>query len=269
MKEEQAEQPEFDAAFFRGLPERDDVVNLVKSRHFLLPERVKVFRHTGRNLVKRLKGAPELAVQICWSLRSGMSARACAIRYSISPNSVTAVRDALRERGELEAVAKRVDSILDRFIELSSERIEEGILMGEVHPGQLPIPLMAAIDKRSQRDAGMVLGTERTQGDALLENLNAAWELARRKAAFDSESKSKDAQVIDVQTSDGVRLESDTSPETFPSGGKSADGGRMDGVRAAVDRGQAARDGAEAGGGDRDFAGRQNDGCTGPENFGT
>jgi hypothetical protein len=269
VKENEPEQPEFDAAFFRALPERQDVVDIVKSRNFLLPERVKVFRHTGRNLIKRLKCAPDLAVQVCWCLRSGMSARACAIRFSMSPNSITAIRDALRDRGELEAVAKRVDSILDRFIELASERIEEGILMGEVHPGQLPIPLMAAIDKRSQRDAGMVLGTERTQGDALLENLQAAWELARRKAAFDSESKSTDAQVVDVQTSDSVDRVSDTSADTVPSGGRVPDGRRTEAETAAAEAGPAAPGAAEAGGGDRDFAGRQNDGCTGPENIGT
>ncbi len=269
MKEEKPEQPEFDAAFFRGLPERQDVVDLVKSRGFLLPERVKVFRHTGRNLIKRLKTAPDLAVQICWCLRSGMSARACAIRFSISPNSVTAIRDALRERGELEAVAKRVDSILDRFIELSSERIEEGILMGEVHPGQLPIPLMAAIDKRSQRDAGMVLGTERTQGDALLENLQAAWEIAKRKAAFDSESKRDGAQVVDAKVTYVAGGAADTAADTFLDGGQGAAGGRTEAERLADAGGQVAPSGAEAGGGDRDFAGRQNDGCTGPENFGT
>lgn len=211
---EEIAQQEFDAEFFRGLPERDDVVAVVRAPGFSLPPVRKVFRHTGRNLVRRLKCAPDLAVQIAWSLRSGMSARAVAIRFSISPNSVVQIRESLREKGELEAVAKRVDSILDRFIELSSERIEEGILMGEVHPGQLPIPLMAAIDKRSQRDAGMVLGTERTRAEVLLENLDSAWSAAKKLAAIDAESNALRAEVVEPQPPTYDSTQNDTAPAT-------------------------------------------------------
>lgn len=261
MGEEKEEQKEFDAAFFRSLPERRDVVECVLSPAFLLPDGGKKFRHTGKNLIRKLKGAPELAVQICWSLRSGMSARAVAVTYSISPNSVVAIAEALRARGELEAVSKRVDSILDRFIWLSSERIEEGILNNEVHPGQLPIPLMAAIDKRSQRDAGVVLGTGRTEGAVVLENLDAAWELARR--AVESESNAKRGQVVDVQAVDVVSDGAATEVGTFPSGGQVA-GRTSDGLE--VDGGQGVQ---EAGGGGLSPAAAPIAPCTAPENFGT
>ena len=243
------------------LPEREDVVDCVRSAGFLLESGAKRFRHTGKNLVKRLQSAPELAQQVCLALRLGMSARGVAIKFGISPNSVQAIRLALRERGELEAVAKGVDRVLDEFIELAAERIKEGILLGQIHPGQLPIPLMAAIDKRSQRDAGVVLGTGRTEGSLVLENLDAAWELARR--AVESESNAKRGQVVDITASDVVSSGADTEADTFPSGGQVA-GRTADGLE--VEGGQGSK---EAGGGGLASAAAPITPCTTPENFGT
>lgn len=263
------EQPEFGPDFFRALPERPDVVAVVSSPHFSIPKEPKLFRHTGKNLIKRLKAAPDLALQICWALRSGASARAVAIRFSVSPNSVVAVRESLRERGELEAVAKRVDSILDRFIELASERIEEGILMNEVHPGQLPIPLMAAIDKRSQRDAGMVLGTERTQGEALLANLDSAWQAARKLATLDSESNAQRSEVVVHQSCYSLAVDVDTVSDTSAAGEEQVSGATGPAGAGGAEAVAGAKTGSKAGGGDREFPGRREGRCDGPENFTT
>jgi hypothetical protein len=257
-----AEQPELDIC--ATLPERDDVVDCVRSRGFLLDSGAKRFRHTGKTLVKRLQAAPELAQQICLSLRLGMSARAVAIKFSISPNSVQAIRLALRERGELEAVAKGVDRVLDEFIELAAERIKEGILLGQIHPGQLPIPLMAAIDKRSQRDAGVVLGTGRTEGDVALENLDAAWALARR--AVESQSNVSRSQVVDVQAADVISSVVDTSGATAVTGAERVE---VVGLGGGDGSAAAAGNGAETGGGGPNGAGPADDRCKSPENFGT
>lgn len=246
------------------LPERDDVVECVRARGFLLDSGAKRFRHTGKTLVKRLQAAPELAQQICLSLRLGMSARAVAIKFSISPNSVQAIRLALRERGELEAVAKGVDRVLDEFIELAAERIKEGILLGQIHPGQLPIPLMAAIDKRSQRDAGVVLGTGRTEGDVALENLDAAWRLA--KLAVESQSNVSSSQVVDVQVCVSIPTAVDTSAATGAGGAERGEGS----VSAGGEAGElAAGTGAEVGGGGSLGPDPLDDQCKSPENFRT
>lgn len=250
---------------YRELPERQDVVDVVRGGTFLtLTEGRKLFRHTGKNLIKRLKSAPELAAQVCLALRLGMSARACALRFNMSPNSVVAVREALRERGELEAVSKRVDAILDDFIELAAERIKEGILMGEIHPGQLPIPLMAAIDKRSQRDAGVVLGTGRTEGELVASELEAKW--AAAKALLDLQSKAGAAQVVDVQVQDVAEAGADTLAGNSNAGFEVSSNG---GTTADQVPGAAAAEGGEAGGGGSDSGARQDGRWAGPENFGS
>lgn len=260
-------QQQFDAEFFRSLPERPDLVDIVRAADFLLPPKAegKQFKHTGKIIIKRLKSAPELAMSICWALRSGMSARAVALAHRISPNSVATIAEALRDRGELEAVSKRVDSILDRFIWLASERIEEGILLGEVHPGQLPIPLMAAIDKRSQRDAGMVLGTGITQGEAALAEIEARWAAAKR--LVDLKSEATVAQVVDVHVLDVIPAVVDTSADTGPTAARAAGAGPVVGSTEAGAGARAAE--AEAGWGGSDSAGGQEPRLDAPENFGT
>lgn len=264
-------QQQFDAEFFRSLPERPDVVDLVRAGDFLLPSKAdgKQFKHTGKIIIKRLKSAPELAMSICWSLRSGMSARAVALAHRISPNSVATIAEALRERGELEAVSKRVDSILDRFIWLASERIEEGILLGEVHPGQLPIPLMAAIDKRSQRDAGMVLGTGITQGEAALAEIEARWAAAKR--LVDLKSEADCVQVFDVKACDiGVPVldtSADTLPAAVPAAVRAAGAEQLVGSADACPG--ARSEAVEGGGGGSASGGGQEPRLDGPENFGT
>jgi hypothetical protein len=117
---------------------------------------------------------------------------------------------------------------------------------------------MAAIDKRSQRDAGVVLGTGRTEGDVALENLDAAWALARR--AVESHSNVSRSQVVDVQVDVSIPAAVDTSVDTGVVGAE-----RVEVVELGGGDGSA----AAAGGGGSNGAGPADDRCKSPENFGT
>lgn len=196
------------------LPRCEGLVEMVRARSFLSADSpvTKRFRRTGKLLIRSLRNDTERAEAICLALRLDMSARLIARRFNIAPESVQLVRDAMTERGELRAVRLRVDRLLDRFIELGLERMVEGCANGEIHPGQISIPVLAALDKKSQRDAGVVLGTERTQEDVGLERVEAALALIRLRLAPPSEAlsegSSKNANVIEVS----VTL--DTSQDT-------------------------------------------------------
>jgi hypothetical protein len=196
------EQPEL---FTPGdYPERHDIVAMIRGRSFLPINAPKVFSHSGKLLIRRLKADQVGCEMLCWAVKSGLSARYIAYRFGISPNSVVNVRDAMTERGELEAVGKRIDRLLDRFVELGYERINEGVVSGEIHPGQLPIPVLAGDDKRRQRDAGMVVGTDRTQAAVTMEQVLLEAAVARRAIESGSAALgSKPAQigpVIDLAT---------------------------------------------------------------------
>jgi hypothetical protein len=196
------EQPELlDAASY---PERHDMVAMIRARSFLPQKAPKVFSHSGKLLIKRLKADQVGCEMLCWAVKLGLAARYIAWRFGISPNSVVNVRQAMTERGELEAVGKRIDTLLDRFVEVGYERITEGVLSGEIHPGQLPIPVLAGDDKRRQRDAGMVVGTDRTQAAVTAEQVMLAVAMARRAIESGSDARaSKQAQIghiLDLDT---------------------------------------------------------------------
>jgi hypothetical protein len=183
------------------LPIRPDLEAMVRARSFLRADPVKVFTHSGKIVIRRLLNDEQTAEQICAAICLGLSARLIGRRFSISPKSVVAIREAMEERGELAPVRLRVQRKLDRVIELGLERWEEGILAGEIHPGQLPIPTLAAIDKRGQLDAGIVPGTDRTVGEVTLEQILAARAVARLAAEGRSDAnprKPAESEVIEV-----------------------------------------------------------------------
>ncbi len=166
-------------------PERPDLLELVRERlragrPFAASPPGKLFRHTGKIVIRRLKADPETCEAICWALKLGLSAREVARRFGLSPNTVSMIRTELDEHGELEALGRRLDKKLGRLCEDGLEVVLEGALSGTIHPGQLPIAILAALDKKSQRDAGLVLGTERTKESVTLEQYMARLELAKR-----------------------------------------------------------------------------------------
>jgi hypothetical protein len=180
-----------------ALQVRPDIEQLVKTRSFL--ERKKVFTHSGKIVIKRVMSDEDLAEGICSALLLGLSVRLIAKRFCLSTRSVINIRQAMTDRGELAPVRIRLQAKLDQVIELGLERWMEGILDGTIHPGQLPIATLAALDKKGQMDAGLVAGTDRTEAEVLLAQVRAAQELVREmRQAPDSPSADADAQPVDI-----------------------------------------------------------------------
>lgn len=194
-----------------SLPVRPDIEELVKTRSFL--ERKKVFTYSGKIVIKRVMSDEDLAEGICAALLMGLSVRLIAKRFGLSTRSVVNIREAMTGRGELAPVRQRVMAKLDRVIELGLERWEEGILDGTIHPGQLPIATLAAIDKKGQLDAGLVSGTDRTESEVLLAKVRAAQELLRElRPATDSPSGADTTHSVDVE----AVVSAAPSPATVP-----------------------------------------------------
>ena len=153
-------------------PERLDVLDYIANRpKSTVPTR---YRHTGRRFFRRIQQCPALAEMVITGLRMGMSIRLLSLRIGVAPKTLAAARRLLTERGELPPVRRRVDRLLDEFVEEGLEYALEGIRSGKTHPGQIPIPALAGFDKMSQRDAGIVVGTDRTQEETALARLEAA-----------------------------------------------------------------------------------------------
>ncbi len=199
------EQPDlFDLSM---LPIREDLVAMVQARSFLTAEKVKVFTHSGKIVIARLKSDEELCTALCMALRAGMSERLVARRFSISTYSIAPIKAAMTDRGELASVRIRVDRLLDQFVEAGLERVVEGIQSGEIHPGQLPIAVLAAYDKKAQRDAGMVSGTTLTPNQVTAADLAAQIAIVKQLTAVASDAGSdalpvKQAQISEVSTLD-------------------------------------------------------------------
>lgn len=160
------------------LPLRPELVALVKD---------KDFTHTGK-IVGR---DAELCRAVCRDLIAGLSGRKVAVKYKISRNTVLAIENVMRERGELEPLRKRVLIQLEDCIYLGLERIQEALATDQINAGQLPIPVMAMIDKKAQLEAGIVPGTQRTEKEITAESLRLELERIRQM-------KQVGAPVIDV-----------------------------------------------------------------------
>lgn len=212
-------QPELPA--LTRVEERPDVVAMVEARSFVGQKPPRVFTRTGKILLKELRSDEEYCVALCFALRLGMSARLVASRFRISRASLAAVRHAMTERGELAPVRTRVDRLLDDMVEEGMEHVLDGIRTGKIHPGQLSIPVLAAYDKKAQRDAGIVVGTQRTVAAVTTEQLLA--ELAALEAIADSGSAA--GPVIPVQTEAVPAVDTgvDTAPGPVPAPSGGAD----------------------------------------------
>jgi hypothetical protein len=268
-----AEPVQMDLLKLSDLPARLEVVEMIESRSFVGREdadalRAKFKGFTGKILLRELLSNEEMATALCLALQAGMSERLVAKRFGISTHSIPRIKLAMQERGELAAIRRRVDALLDRFVEVGFETIIEALLSGEMNPNSVTIAVIAADDKRRQRDAGLVPGTERTEEDVTLERVNAQFELLRQKAllARPSEGTSEGKPVFPAQSAQSEPGDTggDTadqapavasSPATAPSS--------LAAQAAAPDLASA---GQEGGGGGRPPAGPATDRWTGPEN---
>lgn len=200
------------------LPVRPDLELMVRERSFLPEKRPDSARFSGKIVIRKLMNDVELCEAICAALLMGLSARIIGKRFTLSPRSVVNIRQAMADRGELAPVRLRIQAKLDRVIELGLERWEEGILDGSIHPGQIPIPTLAAIDKKGQLEAGVVPGTDVTEGEAQEAKIRAAWlalELARA-AASDPQSTAAEAHPIDITPRPAADVAPDTELDTPP-----------------------------------------------------
>lgn len=204
------------------LPIREDIVEMVEARSFLPVKQPDSARFSGKITIRRMLSNEELCTQVCTAIAIGLGPKLIGKRYQMSPRSVVRVREAMEDRGELAPIGKRIRAQLDRFIELGLERMIEGVFTGEIHAGQLPIPVLAAIDKKGQLDAGVVPGTELALGDVVEANIRAAWAALERARAGASASESDDgtAQAIDITppatTPGALDTTVDTAPKALP-----------------------------------------------------
>lgn len=198
-----------------SLPVREDLVEMVRARSFLPEKRPDSARFSGKITIRRMLSDEELCEQVCTCIAVGLSPRLIGKRFQMSPRSVVRIREAMEERGELASIGKRIRAQLDRFIELGLERMIDGVLDGEIHPGQLPIAVLAAIDKKGQLDAGVVPGTNVLEGDAQGARVRAYFEALRRaKQAAEAQSTGESAQVIEISAAATAGSALDTPSDT-------------------------------------------------------
>lgn len=181
------------------LPERNDVLTAIKERPAVTAP-VK-WKHTGARFFEKAAADTSpggLAETVLTGLRMGMSVRLLAWRLGISPNTLAAARQMFTERGELEAVRLRVDRLIDEVTEESLEYWRDGMRSGVIHPGAIPIPALAAFDKRSQRDAGLVPGTGRALEEINRDRVLAALEVSELASDMVSANTLQKGQQIEV-----------------------------------------------------------------------
>src|SRR5262245_31373899 len=126
------------AELFPELQERQDESLVERVKH-------KAFVHTGAFISRQ----DHLCRAIVSDLLNGVSRRVIAERYSVSRNSVNAIREILDARGELEPLKKELARRLDRCVIYSLENLEEALCAGEIAKGSLPIALGILLDKKA------------------------------------------------------------------------------------------------------------------------
>ena len=196
-----------------SLPERPDIIEAIQAMPVRPVGEKPKHRHTGERFFAKMAAHPEDAERVWLGLRLGLSVNLLAWRWGVSPNTLAAARQLMTERGELEAVRTRIDRLLDQVGEEGLEYWLAGMRSGVIHPGQIPIPVLAALTNKGQREAGIVPGTQRTgeeiERDAVLAELEVRF--IRRLAADAASSphapfQAQNSSVVDV----------DTVPDTCP-----------------------------------------------------
>lgn len=176
---------------------------------------------TGKKWIAKLLSDDELCYAICSALVAGVSVKLVAKRFQINVRSVRKIKEAMRDRGELAPVRLRIQALLDQFVEEGLEAMNEGVISGAIHPGQLPIPVLAAIDKRAQLEVNVVPGTGRTARQITADDLAAELQLMdQMKPAIevdtDTESVVSDHKSLEGNGHAELDTLLDTKPATEP-----------------------------------------------------
>lgn len=199
------------------LPVRNDLVEMVKKRSFLpaVPPSKKLFKHTGKIIIRRLLNDEELCEGICTAILARVSARLIGMRFAISPKSVVSIREAMEDRGELAPVRTRILRALDQVTEVGLETVLDGLLAGQIPAGSAWIPALASIDKREQMSVGLVPGTERTRASVTTEQVLAEHALAMSGLKpSDSQSPAQHGQPAGNQAKQAMPGHAATVPAT-------------------------------------------------------
>lgn len=163
------------------LPERPDLVQMVK-------------RGVHRFTAERLSRDEELCRSVCADLLLGLSARAIARKWHISRSSVGSIEALMRANGEMDSIRMRTLDLLGKVTITGLEVWLHALENGLISPGQIPIPVLAALDKKAQLEAGVVLGTGRTEKELSVDDLEAAWSKVKSAGAvIDVESQPIDS----------------------------------------------------------------------------
>lgn len=151
-------------------PERPDLVQICRAEG-------RGHEFTGQYLSRDV----ELCREVMKDLIMGLSGRAIARKHKISRNSISAIEHIMAERGELAPLRQRVMQELDEIIHMGLEAWKEALAEDKIAPSQIPIPVLAAIDKRLQMQAGVVPGTGRTEREIGAADVEAAWAVLQGK----------------------------------------------------------------------------------------
>lgn len=178
--------------------------------------RKKSFIRTGKILGKEPQRCRAICLDIIYGRSSGlMSDRQIAAKHRVSRNDFAAILAVMAARGELEPLTKQINSLLDMNTMLMGVRINEGLLEGTIHPGQIPIPWLYAMDKRAQRDAGLVQGTEVPVGDVAEANIRAYFSILERiESATESRSDARPTEPVDITPATSSPAAADTPANT-------------------------------------------------------
>lgn len=145
------------------------------------PQLELVVRHnsnptfTGAVAVKDKQRARDIVEH----LLIGHGVVATSRKFGCSTRTIHNICKILRDRGELKAIGEHIVDRLEEVITVGTEVWLESIEEGKISPGHLPIPILAAIDKRSQLQAGLVLGTGRTEKEIQAGDVEAAFRLMK------------------------------------------------------------------------------------------
>lgn len=223
MAEEESNAGQQVLALLEALPDRPDVLDAIAARPIDTSPAPRQ-RHTGARFFEKLCADAGLAERVWTGLRLGLSINLLARRLGVSTNTLGAARRLMTERHELEPVRRRVDALLDEVAEEGLEYWRDGMRSGVIHPGQIPIPTLAAISNKDQREAGVVPGTGRSEEEHALARVRAAAELlglvepAAAKTDAPSGERPQNGPIIDVTST------LDTAQDTSrPPSGPAAD----------------------------------------------
>lgn len=154
----------------------------------------------------------ERARGIVESLLIGHGVVATSRKFGCSTRTVHNVVKILRDRGELKSIGEHIVERLEEVITVGTEVWAEALEEGRMSPGHIPIPVLAAIDKRSQLQAGLVLGTGRTEKEIQAGDVEAAFRLMKPLTpGVDTQSTGSHPKPLNANASDDMDTALDTS----------------------------------------------------------